>query len=205
MIDPVTASAAAEAGAKSAGSKAAADMAGASIVNPMTATAATSFPVVMSGVDLPLIAGATNYGTAIGSGLAAAAPAASTILGLTPTQWGQQALFRGGDALLKGIGESRVNDARDSAISRHEQFIMDSLPARDAAFSSALTPFDRANFDQAFANKKAEMISEFDATRPQFTFAQAPDSTPQEVKSDITRRRQEARERTVKPAWAEQP
>lgn len=165
---------AAEAGGKNAGGKAATNAAAEGSAGAWTP--AVSMPVTPPPVPVESMPGVfTMTQPAVDNGL---------FLGLSPTQWGQQALFQGGGALLKGMGASNVNDARQSAYNRFDSHGNQVQADIDTAINNALTPWENGGVQSGIDSRKAAMIDKWNQTRPSFGQTPLLDSTPDVVRSD---------------------
>lgn len=193
---------AAEAAAPAAESALAKGAADASIAGPATGSivgsseAATSFPVLAAGTDT-VAPGLVTYGEALP--IFTAAPAASTILGMTPKQWGQQALFQGGATGLQWFGEKQKQNARERAYSDYQNFADTVSRDVDSEFTTSLNPFQKSNFNAALDQNRASEQASWDQTRPRFSpTTSLPGSTPDTVVGEANRRVEEQRQKDDK-------
>lgn len=109
--------------------------------------------------------------------------------GMTTQQLAQQGLLQGGAALLQNYGLEQQQSARDDAYDSYLKASNDIYQAQDSLYKTGL---DDAwgDFDEKLGLAKADMMSDYDATRPSL----APEgglvgeSTPDVVKADLARR-----------------
>lgn len=111
------------------------------------------------------------------------------LFGMTASQLAQQAALQGGAALLQDYGLQQQQNARDDAYDSYLKASNDIYSAQDSIYKSGLEDA-WGDFDSKLSGAKADMMSEYDLTRPSL----APEgglvgeSTPDVVKSDLARR-----------------
>jgi hypothetical protein len=128
-------------------------------------------------------------GTAANISASAAGTAPSSFLGMTPTQWGQQALLQGGGTALSAIGNMQAQNAQSDAYSRYDG----DVAALDAENKARMDAAMAAYSPDALAASKdkyvQDQLGDYDKNRLSMgNMLLAPPSAASAVSDDLNKR-----------------
>lgn len=196
---------AAEAATAAGAADAAAAAGGAGVVDSAagaTLAAADMTPATLAAADTAAIPTVSAIGPAQGAVLnpgiqasgaealaapgASVAPAESTFLGMTPTQWTQQLIGQGGAMAMQALGAMQSQSELQDTADAYGNTVSDWEKAQLAAVDEGLSGFSAENIAKNRDKYQAEMMQTFDENAPtRASFGSLLlDSTPDEVKAD---------------------